>query len=98
MRESIEIRPKKSSLVSENQPVKFYHSPARIVQCVSEYIFQFQKTNKQAKNKNTKKEKETKEERRIPQENRLKKKIAIARVKIFLVTRISGKKSFFSLV
>ena len=51
----------------------FYHSPARIVECVSEYIriyiFNFEKqTNKQQKktkkNKNIKKAKKAKEEKK----------------------------------
>ena len=54
----------------------FYYSPARIVECVSEYIFLISK-NKQAKKSKTKQEykkaKETKEEKRIFPENRLKK-------------------------
>ena len=57
---------------------KILSLPARIVECVSEYIFLISK-NKQAKkaqkSKNTKKAKETKEERRIFPENRLKKQI-----------------------
>ena len=55
---------------------KIYYSPARIVECVSEYIFLTSK-NKQAKkakqSKNTKKAKKTKEKKRISVENRLKK-------------------------
>ena len=73
------IRPKKvvCSLVFGNRLGEkcFYHSPARIVKCVSEYIFLISK-NKQAskkKNKNTKKPKETKEEKRVSPENRLKR-------------------------
>ena len=55
----------------------FYYSPARIVECVSEYIFLISE-NKQAKkkakqSKNTKKAKQTKEKKRISAENRLKK-------------------------
>ena len=54
----------------------FYYSPARIVECVSEYIFLISK-NKQAKkakqSKNTKKANETKEKKRISAKNRLKK-------------------------
>ena len=67
----------------------FYNSPARIVERLSEYIFLISKNNKQT-NKQTKQEskkaKETKEEKRISPEN----KFAATRVKIFLVTRISG--------
>ena len=56
----------------------FYHSPTRIVKCVSEYIFLISKnkqTNKQTnkQNKNTKEVNETKEEKRISPENRFKK-------------------------
>ena len=41
-------RPPKSSLVSGNWPGEkfFYHQPTRIVECVSEYIFSFEITNK----------------------------------------------------
>ena len=54
------------------------------------------KTNKKKKqSKNTKEAEDTKEEKRIFPEKKLKKKFATARVKIFLVTRISGNKSFF---
>ena len=44
------IRPKKISLLSRNHLGEkfFYHSPARIVKCLSEYIFNSKKqTNKQ---------------------------------------------------
>ena len=44
----------------------FCHSPARIVECVSEYTFLISKNNKQTKAK------ETKDERRIFPEDRLK--------------------------
>ena len=74
----------------------YYHSPARIVECVAEYTFLISKTNKQTNKKTRiKKAKETKEEKRISPENRLKNKLAVARVKIFLVICISGSKSFF---
>ena len=65
--------------------------------CIKVYIFVFKKqTNKQKKSKSTKRAKETKEEKRIYQGNRPKKiKFAGARVKIFLVTRISGNKNLF---
>ena len=65
--------------------------------CISVHIFVFKKqTNKQKKSKSTKRAKETKEEKRIYQGNRPKKiKFVAARVKIFLVTRISGNKNFF---
>ena len=54
------VRPKKSSLVSGNRPgeKKFYYSPVRIVECVSEYlffIFKKQQTNKQTRIKKSKK-------------------------------------------
>ena len=69
-------RAKKSSLVSGNRPGKtwFYRSPARIVECVSEYIFFSKKSNKKKtktkeQNEKTKKCKETKEEKRISMEN-----------------------------
>ena len=79
---------------------KILSLPARIVECVSEYIFLISK-NKQAKkaqkSKNTKKAKETKEERRIFPENRLKNKFMAARMKIFLVIRISENKTTFFL-
>ena len=58
------------------------------------HFYQKHQTNKR-KNQESKKEKETKEEKRISMENRLKNKFAAARVKIFLVTRISGKKGNF---
>ena len=59
----------------------FYHSPARIVECVSEYTFLISK-NKQTSKKQQqqqqqqqeyKKVKETKEEKRVSPENRLEK-------------------------
>ena len=54
---------KKVVLFPEISRVKmFYHSPARIVECVSVYIFSISK-NKQ----------ESKEEKRICRQNRLKK-------------------------
>ena len=69
-------RSKKNSLVSGNRPGKswFYHSPARIVECVSEYIFFSKKSNQKKQktkeqNEKTKKCKETKEEKRISMEN-----------------------------
>ena len=45
------------------------------------------------KTQESKKAKETKEEKKLCPENRLKDKFAAARVKIFVVTRISGNKS-----
>ena len=53
-----------------------YHSPARIVECVSEYTFLISKSNKQTrqtKQEKKKKAKETKEEKRISLKNELKK-------------------------
>ena len=75
---------------------KFLYSPTRIVEFVSEYIFLVSK-NKQTrkKNKNRKKEKETKEENFFGKSIK-KNKFAAARVKIFLITRISGNKRFLS--
>ena len=64
----------KSSLISWNQPGEdcFCHSSARIVACVSEYIF-LKQTHKQTKTRTQTKAKETKEEKRISPENRLEK-------------------------
>ena len=64
------FRPKKSSFVSGNRSgEKFLSPPARIVECVSEYVFLISKkqTNKQKKQQQQecKKVKETKEEKRI---------------------------------
>ena len=50
----------------------FYHSPACIVECISEYIFLISK-KKQAKTKSKERNKETREEKRISLENWLKK-------------------------
>ena len=60
--------------------------------CIRTHIL---KTRKKQQSKNTKEAEETKEEKRIFPENKLKNKFATAGVKIFLVTRISGNKSFF---
>ena len=75
----------------------FYQSPACMVKYVSEYTFLISKNKKKQTNKKqeSKKAKETKEEKRIFPENRLRNKFAAARVKIFLVTCISGNKSIF---
>ena len=64
----------KSSLISWNQPGEdfFFHSSARIVACVIEYII-LQQTKKQTKTRTQTKTKETKEEKRISPENRLEK-------------------------
>ena len=69
------IRSKKSKVFSRSWPgkKKFYHSPIRIVECVSIYTFLISKSNKQQKQQESKKPKETKEEKRISPENRLKK-------------------------
>ena len=79
----------------------FYHSPARIAECVWEYIFLISK-NKQKKKKEKEKKKEYKkatetiEEKIIFPGNRLKRsKFADAQVKIFLVARLSRNKSNF---
>ena len=60
----IPVRPEKSNLVSGNRPggSVFYHLPAHIVECVSEYTFLIPK-NKQRQE--LKKAKETKEEKII---------------------------------
>ena len=98
---AVELRPRKSSLVSGNRLGKNLLSLTCLHSgmCIRMYIFNFKKqqTNKKTEQESKKvKEKETKEEKRISQENRLKKNFfAVARVKIFLVTRISGKKRFF---
>ena len=66
---------KKVVLLPEIGRVKnFYHSPARIVESVSEYTFLISKKLKRKKkrNKNKQKAKETKK-KRISPENRLKK-------------------------
>ena len=78
-----------------------YHSPARIVECVTGYIF-FISKNKQAKTKQNKAriEKSKRNERRknnISGKSIKKAKFVAARVTIFLVTRISGNKSIFFL-
>ena len=98
------IRPKqKSCLVSRNRPGENFvitHPPAQS-NCIKIYIFNFKKiTSKQTKTirikKKTKLKAKTKDEKKISPENGLKKnKLAAARVKIFLVTRISGNKSNF---
>ena len=74
------IGPKKVVLFAAIDRVKdFCHSPARIVECVSEYIFLISKNKRKSKkkskkkNKNTKKARETKGEKRISPENRLRK-------------------------
>ena len=77
---------------------KFYDSPARIVKCVSEYIFLISKNIKQKKaSKNRKRQNKLKKKREYLPKNDLKNKFATARVKIFLVNHSFGKRSFFSL-
>ena len=82
----------------------FYYSPARIPDCVSEYIYLISK-NKQTRKKNNKKTnkqttkkitkaKQTKEEKRISPENGFKK-INLRREKIFGITRIYRNKNIF---
>ena len=63
----LRLSQKKSSLVSGNRPSEnFYYSPARIVECIAEYIFLISK-NKQAEkvkqSKKTKKQKKLKKTR-----------------------------------
>ena len=102
------FRPKKVALFPEIDRAKiFYHSPARIIECVSEYTFLISKNNKQTNknnnnnNKNKKKQKKLKKKRDYLRKIDWKNKFAVARVKFFLVTRIriSGNKSiiFFGL-
>ena len=56
----------------------FYQSPARIVECVSEYIFLISR-NKEEKKKKKKLQKKTKEEKRMSPENLLKKILQLPR-------------------
>ena len=56
-----------------NQGKFFYHSPACIVICVSEYIFLFSKKKKEKKKGTQTKTKKTKDEKRISPKNRLEK-------------------------
>ena len=76
----------------------FYHPPARIVECVSEYTFSvlqnIKQTNKQKnKKQESKTAKKAQEEKIISLENLLKNKFAAAREINFLATRISINKS-----
>ena len=96
-----ELRSKKIYSFSGNWPGEkfFITHPARIVECVSEYMFLIskkkkkkKKTTKKKRNKKRKKKKRTKE--KISGKS-IKKRFAATRVKIFLVTRISGNKSIF---
>ena len=76
---------------------KFYYSPARIVECVSEYIFLISK-NKQAKKTKAKQvykqAKETKEKKIISAENRLKKLICDLRPATLLKKRLWHRRFF----
>ena len=60
-----QIKAKKSSLVSGNRPGEknftTNHSPARIVKCVSEYIFLISKKTKKTKQNKTRRQRKTKE-------------------------------------
>ena len=78
----------------------FCHSLARLVKCVSEYMFLISKnikqTNKQTnKQKNKKKQRKLKRKRGYSGKSIEKNKFVVARVMIFLVTRFSGNKSNF---
>ena len=91
-------RPKKGVLFPEFDRVKAFLSLPRlhIRMCI---IFNFKKqTNKpkkQKQSKNTKKQKKLNKKREYLQK---KKTFAVARVKIFLATRISGHKCIFVVV
>ena len=67
--------------------MKKYHSPARIVECASEYIFLISK-NKQAKTQaiiqKSKKKTKNKEEKRISLENPLKMNLRPPQSRFFL--------------
>ena len=73
----IYLRSKKVFLFPKIGRVKiFYHSPARTVKCVLEYIFLISKNKETSKKqRKRKKEKETKKEKNIYPENQLKKEI-----------------------
>ena len=71
-----------------------YHSPAHIIECVSEYTFSISKTNKQ-KNKNQKEQKKLKEKENISEKLIKINEFVAAGVKIFLVTHISRKQFIF---
>ena len=74
--EFIKLRPKKGSLVSRNwlDETFFYHSPACIVECVSEYVFLILK-NKQTSKKNPPKQNKTKQEYKKKQKTKEEKRI-----------------------
>ena len=76
---------------------KIYHLPACIAEFVSEYIFLISENKQTSKIKKHKKYKKSKINQRRKQNifGKLIKKneFPVARVKIFLVTRISGNKS-----
>ena len=61
-----EVRPQKKVVLFPDFQVNFfYHSPARIVECISQYIFLISKRKKSKRIKKTKKAKEIKEENKI---------------------------------
>ena len=73
----------------------FYNSFARVVQCVPKYIYFIWKNKETSKQKkNTKKQNKLKKKREYLWKIDKKNNFAASRVKIFLVTRISGNKSF----
>ena len=88
---------KKSSIVSGSRLVENFlithHPHSRM--CIRIYIFNFKnKQTSENKTKNTKKQKKLKKNRDSGKSS--KKKFAAARVKIFLITLISGNKNFFT--
>ena len=93
------VRPQKRSLVSRNRPGEKFLSLNRphSRMCIRIYILDFKKqqTNKKTRIKKTK---ETKEEKNISGKWIKRKKFAAARVRVFLVTRISRNKSGLFLV
>ena len=76
----------------------FYHSPARTVEFVSEYIHLISK-KKQTSKKKKQEYKKCKRKENISGKSIKKNKFAAARLNNFLVARISGKKNilFFGL-
>ena len=88
---------KESSIVSGSRLVENFlithHPHSRM--CIRIYIFNFKnKQTSENKTKNTKKQKKLKKNRDSGKSS--KKKFAAARVKIFLITLISGNKNFFT--
>ena len=70
--------PKKNSLASGNPPGEFFfcHLPARILECVSEFIFSvFQKNTNTNKNQNKLKKKRIKQNK--PKKKRTKKMLLL---------------------